>query len=1446
MTDDPGATQAGSDEPPRYDGDERVPARVGRYTVLRVLGRGGMGVVYLARDEDLQRQVAVKVPNHFFLGGDLAAYLTEARAVAALDHPNIVPVYDVGSAAEFPCFIVSKFIEGSSLAEVLAQRRPDREESVRLVAAVAAALDHAHRLKVIHRDIKPGNLLIDRAGVPHVVDFGLAIREEDLAGGARSFDGPVYAGTPAYMSPEQARGEGHRVDRRSDIFSLGSVFYELLVGRRPFAADSVAAVLEQVANTAPLPPRKIDEHVPKELERICLRAMARPVSERYATAAELADDLRHWLQPLSSAGRAEPAPRSAELAARPPEAFISHTSTDAGKAKELCELLEARGVRCWIAPRDIVPGDDYRASIVKAIEVTPVVLLLLSEEANGSVHVAAEIERAVAKRKRVVTLRLEKDVQFGERLELHLSATHWLDAWNTSLYELVSVLVRVFRASTTDFPSVVTDPAALPSSSADDRALIDPKGPRSFDKEDAGYFMRLLPGPRDRDGLPDGARFWKQRVESQERDQTFAVGLVYGPSGCGKSSRVKAALLPRLAKTVIPIYFEATADGTEARLLRELREKLPLLPADLDLPDAMAALRRGQYLPAGHKVTVFLDQFEQWLHTKPEDSGGPLVQALRQCDGVRVQCVIMIREDFWPAVNGFFMRALDIRLVEGVNARRIDLFDPRHARDVLVMFGQAMGALPPNAAAISKDQNAFLDQAIQGLAQDGKVVCVRLSLFAEMVRHKEWSPATLAAVGGIDGIGVTFLDETFTSPNSPPQYRHHQEAAQNVLRELLPPAGSNIKGHMRSVGELLAASGYAAGSGRFEELIRILDGELRLITLTDPGEVKPGTASAVCGPQHYQLTHDYLVPSLREWLGRKQRETRRGRAELLLEDRAAVWGVRREHHLLPSLVQWLQILWHVPRRKRTKVQQRMMRKARRHHAVRIAALVLLLAGLAVAGLNFRNQLKAQSLHDQIIHAEPSAVPALAADGAAHRPRLDPLLRHALAEAEARGDARTRLNASLALLPVDPGQAEYLAARLLDAEPDSVLVLVDALDAHKGPLLDRFWPIAERADAPAGEQLRAAAALAKYDPTSAKWDRLSARVVAQLVRENPVHLGDWSKAFGPVRGKLVGPLQKLLREPLREPPRPAAKGDDAVAAPDALAAERKMDLTAAERAARKSIAANLLLSFAADAPGALAEALLEADENQFPKFFEALRAHKDVSLLHLLREVAGTWAEVADPEEKERQARRVANAGVCLVMFDDVNAVHSVWKLLKWSSDLRVRSYLISRLGRLGASPKALVARLGVEPDVEVRRALVQALGGFPEAAFAPGERAALVAAVQRLYATTDDPGLHASAEWLLREWKHGEWLDREAKNRVASPDRKPAAARVEAACRVAAERPESARCRGGSRPARGTRWSRSPARSRSRSARPHTNWDNSSPRSCTRSGSAARSRSPPN
>ncbi len=487
-----------------------------------MLGQGAFGSVWLGYDEQLQRQVAIKVPraDRFHSPWEVDSYLAEARTVARLDHPHIVPVYDVGKTDSGLLYVVSKFVEGFTLYDLISKQQLAFDEVAKLLATIAQALHYAHEQRFIHRDIKPQNILIEeRTKTPYVADFGLAIREEDYLKDRR------LAGTPAYMSPEQVRGEGHRLDGRSDIFAVGVMLYQMLTGKRPFNATGHDALFNQILTLDPLPPSELRPDVPLELQRICIKCLAKQASDRYASAGLLANDLLNWKQG---------------------------------------------------------PEKSFR-----------------------------------------------------------------------------------------------------------ERAIV-PKGLRSFDANDVDFFMDLLPGPRDRDGLPESLAFWKRRIESNDPEQSFGVGLLYGPSGCGKSSFVKAGLMPRLSSHVIKVYLEATGDDTEARLLNGLRKAASGLPRDLGLVESMAWLRIHS---VANKLVIFIDQFEQWLHNQAVDKNTELVRTLRQCDGIKVQTVLMIRDDFALAAARF-MKAIDTPIVERQNFAVVDLFDTEHAEKVFAKYGQAFNRLP--------------------------------------------------------------------------------------------------------------------------------------------------------------------------------------------------------------------------------------------------------------------------------------------------------------------------------------------------------------------------------------------------------------------------------------------------------------------------------------------------------------------------------------------------------------------------------------------------------------------------------------------------------------------------------------------------------------------------------------------------------------------------------
>jgi WD40 repeat protein/tRNA A-37 threonylcarbamoyl transferase component Bud32 len=271
--------------------DAAVLSRVAHFEIIDRLGVGEFGTVWKARDTLLDRTVALKIPRREQLDPlSVEKFMREARAAAQLRHPNIVSTHEVGREGD-TLYIVIDYVRGVPLSVMMADHRLGIHEAVEMLAKIAAALDHAHRAGVIHRDLKPSNILVDDNGEPHLMDFGLAKRKELEV--SITTDGAIL-GTPAYMSPEQARGEANRVDGRSDVYSAGVILFQMLTGELPFRG-STRMLLHRVINDEAPGPRTLEGRVPRDLDTICLKCLEKEPARRYATAGELAADLRRFL-----------------------------------------------------------------------------------------------------------------------------------------------------------------------------------------------------------------------------------------------------------------------------------------------------------------------------------------------------------------------------------------------------------------------------------------------------------------------------------------------------------------------------------------------------------------------------------------------------------------------------------------------------------------------------------------------------------------------------------------------------------------------------------------------------------------------------------------------------------------------------------------------------------------------------------------------------------------------------------------------------------------------------------------------------------------------------------------------------------------------------------------------------------------------------------------------
>ncbi len=604
-------------------------------------------------------------------------------------------------------------------------------------------------------------------------------------------------------------------------------------------------------------------------------------------------------------------------------------------------------------------------------------------------------------------------------------------------------------------------------------------------------------------------------------------------------------------------------------------------------------------------------------------------------------------------------------------------------------------------------------------------------------------------------MGVTFLNETFSDRNAPVRFHTHEGAAQAILKALLPDQGTDIKGAMKSKHVLLQASGYARRPNDFDELLDILNSELRLITPTPPPGSEAEEETQAASPereQYYQLTHDYLVPAVREWLVLKQKETRRGRAELRLAELSSLWNSKPENRRLPSLLEWTNIGLLTKKKDWTEPQRKLMRRAGRVHGVRgVLTFALLTAGV-LAGIAVRRQFiesqqatHAEGLVQRLLDADTPQVPEIVGAMRDYRRWVDSSLRSELEKGS--DGSRQKLHASLALLPVDATQVDYLFNRLIKIKdkPSELRVLRDALQTQRSTLTPKLWTVLESVKPGDASLLPAASALANYDPDDARWEAVGGKVAQALVSVNSISLGDWLKYLTDVRSKLNPPLATIFRG---------------------------RNLSESER----TQVTNILADYASDDPDLLADLLLDSEEKPFAILFDRLKAHQERTLPLLEAEVAKKASSEAKDAEKDHLAQRKAHAAVALMRLGQGE---KVWLLLRHSPDPSVRSYIVNWLKPLGAEPKALMTRLKdlahdpvsipkdgksrmdailFHPETSERRALILALGRYNLDELSPDKREPLVEHLRKMYCNDPDAGIHGAAEWTLRRWKQGEKL----------------------------------------------------------------------------------------
>lgn len=1195
---------AASIESSIFDSDKESPDHIGRYQIERQLGKGGFGRVYLATDTDLQRHVAIKVPHKYRVEreSDVERFLDEARTLASLDHPGVVPIYDF-DRVEDRCYVVSKYIDGETLRQRMRRSALSIDEAFRLLLSVARTLHFIHDAGIVHRDIKPANLLLDQYSNCFVTDFGLALRDTSYA----KERGRI--GTVAYMSPEQARGEGHLVDGRSDLFGLGIIMYEMLSGELPFVGANWQEVVGKICDHEPRSLREINSKIPKEVERICQKLLSKRAAARYPDAGELADDLEYFLDHAGG-----------------PKIDVGTTSQ--------------------AASRSTIESQDQLVGII-------------------------------------------------------------------------------------------------------------PRGLRSFDQEDASYFHELLPGARHRDGLPDSLHFWQRRMESNDPIEAFRVGVIYGSSGSGKSSFVKAGLLPTLSARIVSFAFEASGDHTEKQLLTGLRTRCPDIPVDLGLIESLSWLRRRMDEQGGRKVLIVIDQFEQWLHVHGNEGGTELSVALRQCDGRHLQCLLLVRDDFWMGVSRF-ADELEVDLVRSRNLAMVDLFDRRHARKVLAEYGRGYARLPDNLSLLTSSQNQFLDRAVEGLAEEGKIIPVQLVTFAEIMKGRDWDAKSLQDLGGIEGVGIRFLEESL-GDSAPVETRVHQQALTAVLKSLLPEAGTNIKGAMRSESELKEISGYESEPRRLAQMISILDTDLRLITPTDP-DGSEHTIDAT-RERYYQLTHDFLVPAVRQWLERRQQLTFRGRAAMRLSDRADVWTSRPENRHLPSWIEWVLFLFLTRSSRWDGNERRMMAASTKKHVIGSSIVGAIVLVFALMGYHFWGRTMTEGLAQQLATADTSEVRGLL-------DRLDkyqwwsrsPIeqLRQSVAP-----DSSAGLHAMLAELrrrPNEKGTLQTIARRATRSSFAELGLIRSELSSHRNDenLRGIWWEMLLDESEEGLQRFGAALMLMKHDPPPTPAPRADSDRQAPSFAESDLGeatLGEPAERWESVRSFLVNEL-------IEQANKNRSGYSDIVSlladSRDYFQAGLREVFQFHESTLKRQMAVSLIIDLWRDEPEFIADVFLDAEPSQMEDFLTYLDEAGVSKVEPLLSDTIGVYPdESASGQEQQRVANRQVNAAAFLMRHRSAQAC---WDLFRYSSIPNTRTGLIERSPRLGCDPELVLDQFSRATDPDLRSALLLMMGTFDSESISDDVRVRALAIARDEFSSSHDVGIHSAAEWMLRRFGDEPWL----------------------------------------------------------------------------------------